>query len=730
MKGFGEAKWIRRGQECNGEATVFQKKFPVTGEGLTALLQVTSLGIYEVYVNGLRVGEDYFAPGWTSYAKRLQYQIYDVSDFLRAGENTLEIHVARGWCTKRFAMEHNNPPTTNPELLASLRISYGNGTKAEICTGSDWQAGEGPVRFAEIYDGETYDARVTPTNFAPAAVVERGFDNLIPQEGEPVRVTQELKPQKVFRTPAGDTVIDFGQNLTGFVSFTVDAHEGDFIEFSHAETMDKDGNFYTENYRSAKAKLCYTCKEGKQSYTPHFVFYGFRYIRADQWPGKLETLEDAAGIRALVVHSDMKRIGRFECSSPLLNRLYENIVWGQRGNFVDVPTDCPQRDERLGWTGDAEVFVRAASYNYDVDRFFRKWLGDMAADQTADGGIPHVVPDVLPWNNSSAAWGDAAVICPWQMYLSYGDLEILQKQFDSMRGWVEYIRAQGDDAFLWNTGEHFADWVGLDAEPGSYKGATDMYLIATAYYAYSTSLLIKAGKALGRDMGEYETLYAGIRAAFLREYWKDGKPVTDTQTAWVVGIYFDLLPDKKAAAAHLAKLVEQAGGALTTGFVGTPYLLHALSENGQEELAYSLLLREDYPSWLYSVKAGATTIWEHWDGIKPDGSMWSADMNSFNHYAYGAVADWMYGVMAGIRTDDCQPGFQRIIFQPRTDQRIGFVKASIESRHGLVASEWKRENGNIIYRFTVPVGCSACIRLGGDEWEAGSGVHTFIRQDA
>lgn len=730
MAKFENAKWIRRGQECTGAATVFQKTFSVSEDSTTALLQATSLGIYEVFVNGVRGGEDYFAPGWTSYQKRLQYQVYDVTDLLKKGENMLEIHVARGWCTKRFAMGHNNPPTTNPELLAVLRICYSDGSTTVIGTAEDWLAGEGPVRFAEIYDGETYDARIAPTSFTPAVVVERSFDNLIEQEGEPVRAVEELKPQRVFQTPEGDTVIDFGQNLTGFVSFTVSAHEGDTIEFSHAETLDKDGNFYTKNYRSAKAKLHYICKEGTQSYTPHFVFYGFRYIRADQWPGKLETLEDAAGIRAFAVHSNMKRIGQFECSSPLVNRLYENVIWGQRGNFVDVPTDCPQRDERLGWTGDAEVFVRAASYNYDVDRFFRKWLGDMAADQTADGGIPHVVPDVLPWKNSSAAWGDAAVICPWQMYLTYGDLEILRNQFDSMRGWIEYIRAQGDNEFLWNTGEHYADWVGLDAEPGSYRGATDMYLIATAYYAYSTSLFIKAGKVLGRDMTEYEKLYSGIKSAFLQEYWKDGKPITDTQTAWVVGIYFDLLPDKKAAAAHLAKLVEQAGEALTTGFVGTPYLLHVLSENGQEELAYSLLLREDYPSWLYSVKAGATTIWEHWDGIKPDGSMWSDDMNSFNHYAYGAVADWMYGVMAGIQTDDAQPGFRKVIFQPRTDKRLDFVKASIESRFGVVASEWKRENGTITYRFTVPEGCSALVRLGGSEWEIGTGAHTFVRTEA
>ncbi len=731
MKGFGEAKWIRRGQDCQGEATVFQKVFSVNEENSSVLLQVTSHGIYEVYLNGVRIGVDYFTPGWTSYAKRLQYQDYDLTELVTLGENTLEIHVARGWCcSRRYAMGNNNPITTNPELLAALKIVNSDGNITEIGTGSDWLAGEGPVRFAEIYDGETYDARVSAANLTPAVVVERGFENLIPQEGEPIRVIEELRPQKVFRTPKGETVIDFGQNLTGFVSFTVTAKAGDCVEFSHAETMDQEGNFYTENYRSAKAKLNYICKEGTQSYAPHFVFYGFRYIRADQWPGKLETLEDAAGIRALVVHSQMKRIGHFECSNPLVNRLYENALWGQRGNYLDVPTDCPQRDERLGWTGDAQAFVRTASYNYDVDRFFHKWLHDMAADQRADGGIPHVVPDILPWKNSSTAWGDAALICPWQMYLTYGDLEILRDQFECMRGYVEYMRSQGDNEFLWNTGEHYGDWVALDAEPGSYKGATDLYLIATAFYAYSTSILIKAGKVLGRDMTEYEALLAGIKSAFLQEFWKDGKPDPDTQTAWIIGIYFDLLPDKKAAVAHLTELIKKGDGALITGFVGTPYLLHVLSENGEEELAYSLLLREEYPSWLYSVKAGATTIWEHWDGIKPDGSMWSPNMNSLNHYAYGAVADWMYGVMAGIRTDDEQPGFRRILFQPITDRRIDFVKASIESRYGLVASEWKREDGKITYRFTVPEDCSALIRLDDAELEVGAGVHVFVRADA
>ena len=407
-----------------------------------------------------------------------------------------------------------------------------------------------------------------------------------------------------------------------------------------------------------------------------------------------------------------------------MNRLFKNIIWGQKGNFLDVPTDCPQRDERLGWTGDAQVFVRTASLNFDVERFFKKWLRDLAADQGRDGCVPHVIPNIFDDMGGSSAWSDAAVICPWEIYRTYGDKKVLEDQFDSMKAWIDWMRERSENGKR-SGGFHFGDWLGLDSPEGSYKGATPEELIATAYYKYSTELFIKAAHALGRDVSEYENIPAEAAAAFRREYMENGRVKNATQTGCVLALYFDITDDRAATATQLNELVKRAGH-LETGFVGTPYLLHALSDNGYAETAYDLLLRREYPSWLYPISKGATTVWEHWDGIKPDGTMWSADMNSFNHYAYGAVADWMYGAAAGINADPERPGFEHIIFRPVTDRRLDFVKASIDTRRGTVASEWRRENGRIKYIFTVPEGCSASVIIGGEKHEVGAGTHEFF----
>ena len=398
------------------------------------------------------------------YQKRLQYQSYDVTPYLRQGENTLDITVARGWCCGKIGFEKRSRIwAPQPEVIASLRAVDDQGVEQKIYTDMHWQVGTGPIRSSEFFDGETYDARMQPGKFTAPICTERSKNHLIAQEGEAVRVTEALSPVAVIHTPKGETVLDFGQNISGFVEFQVDAEDGDVVEFTHAEILDAQGNFYRGNYRTAQTRITYLCKNGSQYYHPHFAFQGFRYIRLDKWPGKMENLADAQGFRALVVHSDMKRIGDFSCSNERVNRLFQNILWGQRGNFLDVPTDCPQRCERLGWTGDAQVFIRAASYNYDVERFFRKWLRDLAACQFPDGGVPRVVPDVLKDKTCAAGWGDAAVICPWQLYLSYGDKQVLEEQFESMRAWIEYLRAQGEDECLWNTGVQYGDWLGLDA---------------------------------------------------------------------------------------------------------------------------------------------------------------------------------------------------------------------------------------------------------------------------
>ena len=490
--------------------------------------------------------------------------------------------------------------------------------------------------------------------------------------------------------------MDFGQNLTGYVEIALDGVKGEAVELSHAEVLDKNGNFYTENYRSAKAKYLYFCRDGAQRYKPKLTFYGFRYIRVDRFPGGAETAAPE-NFTAIAVHSDMKRTGYLSCSDPLLNKLFENVIWGQKGNFLDVPTDCPQRDERLGWTGDAQVFIRTACLNFDAERFFTKWLADLAADQREDGAVGHVIPNVLH-QSGSAAWDDAATICPWAVYLAYGDPNILCAQFASMKKWVDYITAHTTTRDLWTGGEHYGDWLGLDAPSGSYKGSSREDLIASAFYAHSTALVIKAGRVLGQDISAYEALYERIVRAFRQAY-----PVYQTQTECTLAVYFALAEDAQKTADQLAQMIRDCGTKLQTGFVGTPYLLHALSAHGYTELAYDLLLRREYPSWLYPVTKGATTIWEHWDGQMENGDFWSSDMNSFNHYAYGAVADWVYTVAAGIQTVEEKPGYAAVRIAPQPDKRLDWLEASVETRHGLVRSRWEKQRDMWRYEIETPV---------------------------
>lgn len=712
--------WLAAPASFGTVCPVFRKTFAIEKPVAKAEWFVTALGIYQPYLNGVRVTDAVLLPGWTSYRKRVQIQGFDVTDALQ-GENTLEVMLGQGWCggmgwTREFRY------CDRPAIISCLEIEYADGFNETIVSDRDWQVAQSGVLFSEIYDGEVFDANVIPSGWQDSEIVRYPKETVFPQEGEWIKEQEKLPVCEMIHTPNGEVVLDFGQNLTGYVLFEVQGPQGHEIAVHHAEVLDADGNFYTANLRSAKQEIRVILNGKPLCYKPFFTFQGFRYIRLTNWPEEVK----AENFTAVAVYSEMKRTGEFRCSEPKLNQLYQNILWGQRGNFVDVPTDCPQRDERLGWTGDAEVFIRAAAYNYDVNKFFVKWLHDLKADQFEDGGVPAVIPDVLGVNgSSSAAWGDAAVICPWQLYVSYGNKQILEEQFSSMQKWIDYLRAQGNREELWNTGEHYGDWLGLDAPYGSYKGSTSEALIATAYFAYSTSLFVKAGNVLGKDMSEYERLYARIRAAYLAEFLPEGKLLCRTQTAHVVTLYFDLCDNKAEIAADLAEMLHQNGDKLQTGFVGTPYLLHVLSDHGYTELAYSLLLQEEFPSWLFSVNQGATTIWEHWDGIRPDGSMWSTDMNSFNHYAYGAVADWMYGVMAGIQPCEEKPGYKQIRFEPLTDKRMSNVKASVETQFGTVSSAWWRENGKVVYEFLVPAGASGTAYLDGQSYELRTGKNTF-----
>lgn len=541
---------------------------------------------------------------------------------------------------------------------------------------------------------------------------------LIPQEGEEICEHEILDAVRIITTPKGERVVDFGQEITGYVEVTVDAEAGEAVHISHGEVLDKHGNFYRANYRKAKADYVYICKDGRQTYHPRLTFYGFRYIRIEEFPGGILNAKPE-NFKAIAVYSDIRRTGDVSCSNPLLNQLFSNIIWGQKGNFLDIPTDCPQRDERLGWLGDAQVFVRAAALNFDVEKFFEKWLADVRAEQKEDGMVPHVVPDIWKDDIMSSGWGDAVTICPWELYKAYGNPKILKDMFACMKKYVDYITLHAEVEDLWIGGFHFGDWLGLDAPSGSYKGSSREEVIASAYYAYSVSLLVKAGKVLGIDVSEYEKLYQRIVKKF-----RDTYPVYHTQTEYALAIHFRLAKDCQRASDELAELVWRDGMKLQTGFLGTPYLLYALSDFGHADAAYSLLLRTEFPSWLYPVTKGATTVWEHWDGIMENGDFWSADMNSFNHYAYGAVIDWVYTVAAGIRQADDSAGYQKVCIAPVCDERLDWLSASLETRHGRISSKWMKEGD--FWRCEISTPVEAEIIIDGEVHRVSAGKYIFL----
>ena len=697
----------------------------VKGKVKTARVYATALGLYELHLNGVRMGDWLFTPGWTNYRKRLQYQTYDVTNMLKPGTNAIGAVLGKGWFSGNLVWSGNHDLYGDSQaLLLQMHILYEDGSEELLLSDKGWKSSTGPILMSEIYHGETYDARLEKkgwsmpeydaSDWVEVEEYSYGKSTLTAQENVPVRIIQQINPVRIIKTPAGESVIDFGQNMTGWVRFSVEGSAGTAVTLKHAEVLDSHGNFYTENLRSAKQTITYTLKgEGVEHFEPHFTFQGFRYVSVVGYPGEILP-ENFMG---MVIHSDMEEAGYFECSNELVNQLQHNIQWGQKGNFLDVPTDCPQRDERLGWTGDAQMFIRTACFNMNTALFFTKWLRDLYTEQSLKKGVPHVVPNVLGENSfSSAAWGDAAVICPWILYLCYGDSRILEKQYDSMKMWVEYIKNQGDNPYLWNTGSHFGDWLGLDSKPDSYEGATSKDFIATAFYAYSTSILVRTAGILGRqeDAIQYEELHRNILENFRKEFVtpNDGL-VVETQTAHVLALMFDLVEekDKRRTVDALVKLLRDNKNHLTTGFVGTPYLCHVLSNNGCNNLAYELLQQTDYPSWLYQITKGATTVWEHWDGIKEDGSFWSRDMNSFNHYAYGAIGDWLYRVVAGIDTDQENPGYRHILIKPCPGKGLIFARASLQSMYGEIKSEWEKTPVDMKLEMVIPPNTTATVIL-------------------
>ncbi len=717
------AKWIWSGsaEEEKLEASpLLQKNFVLDKPVSSARIYATALGLYELHLNGKRVGDARFTPGWTSYGQRLQYQAYDVTPLLSSGDNTLNAVLGNGWYAGYIAWQRGKGFYGNTRaLLLQLHIRYEDGTETRFGTDETWQTAWGPIRMSEIYHGEDYDARLEEGPFAwqPAAIYEYPTNMVVAQENNPAKIMEEIKPVRVFVTPEGDKVLDFGQNMVGFVCFSVTGPRGTRVSLRHAEVLDANGNFYTENLKGARQMVTYTLKgEAEEVFCPHFTYQGFRYVCVEGYPGELK----AEKFTGCVVYSAMNTTGSFRCSDEMVNQLQRNILWGQKGNFLEAPTDCPQRDERHGWTGDAQMFIRTACFNMDVALFFEKWLADLATDQKKlSGGVPYVVPNVRePKESSSAAWGDAATICPWTLYLCYGDPQILQQQYESMKNWVDFVYRQGDDPYLWNTGFHFGDWLALDNGPGSWIGATATDLIATAFYANSVELVAKAAGVLQleEDVAYYTALHEKILEHFQAEFvTPGGRLVSDTQTAHVLVLMFRLLQekDRHRAAARLVQLLGNNQDHLNTGFVGTPYLCHVLSRNGYNDLAYKLLLHRDCPSWLYPITKGATTIWEHWDGIRQDGSFWDKVMNSFNHYSYGAVGDWLYRVVAGLDVDEEKPGYKHCRIHPRPGAGLTFAEASYQSLYGEIWVRWERTDREMVISLQLPVNTTATVTLPG-----------------
>jgi alpha-L-rhamnosidase len=721
-----KAKWIEPGyteDTIMRPSPLMRKQFTISKTIASATAYITAHGIYEAQINGKRVGDAYMTPGWTAYKKRLQYQVYDVTSMMKTGPNAIGIMLGNGWYRGIIGYQYNiNFYGKDIALLCQVDIVYSDGSKESIITDESWKSSTAEIIYSEIYNGETIDARLekngwtspgyNDAGWSGVKVAEHPMNVLIATRNELVKKHEIFVPVKIFKTPKGEQVIDFGQNLVGLVQMKVSGKAGDKITLSHAEVLDKAGNFYTENLRAAKAQDTYILKGGAtEVFEPHFTWHGFRYLKIEGYPGEIKP----ENFTAVALYSDMKPTGSFTSSNPLVNQLQHNIQWGQKGNFLDIPTDCPQRDERLGWTGDAQVFARTAAFNMNVDNFFTKWMLDVEADQV-EGKVPYVLPNVLGAGAvNSCGWADVATIVPWNMYLVYGDKQILQQQYNSMKAYVESIRKLAIND-LWNSGFHFGDWLFYSPQDDrdGRAAATDKYLIAQCFYAHSTQLLINTAKVLGftEDVASYSQLLKRIKDAFLNEYCTpSGRLISGTQTAYVLALNFDILPEglRKNAVARLVENVASYENHLTTGFLGTPYLCHVLTRFGYNDLAYKLLLQETYPSWLYPVKSGATTIWERWDGQKPDSTFQDAGMNSFNHYAYGAIGDWMYRVMTGIDTYEDGVGYKHSKIKPYIGGGFTYASASLDTYYGKLSSSWKVDGNKLSFDVEIPANTTATV---------------------
>ncbi len=700
-----------------------------------ATVYATARGVYALHLNGHRVGDAHFAPGWTDYTQRIQYQTYDVTALLQIGENAISAVVADGWYCGYIGFGGERALYgKHPQFLAQIVWEYADGTRETFGTNGEWQGASGPILSSDMLMGETYDARLEmpgwdTAKFDAAAwravTVEAEHDPAIlrvAQVDPPVRVTEELKAIGRAQPTPGSYLFDLGQNIVGWARLKVQGPAGTVVRLRFGEMLSPDGTLYVDNLRGAKATDTYILRGGEvERYEPSFTFHGFRYVEVTGYPGE----PNLDAVTGCVLHSDIPRTGTWECSNAMVNQLVQNLDWGQRGNFLSVPTDCPQRDERLGWMGDAQVFVRTAAGNRDVAAFFAKWMDDVSDAQSPEGGFSDVAPRLVDLADGAPAWGDAGVIVPWTIYQMYGDTRLLETHYGAMVRWIEYLdSANPDHLWLHRRANDFGDWLSIDDD-------TDKGVLATAYFAYDASLMAQIAAVLGRtkDAARFAALFENIKTAFSAAYVAANAEIqSGTQTAYVLALRFGLLPDalRPLAAEHLVRAIEAKNRHLSTGFVGVGYLCPVLTEAGYSDVAYTLLLNTTFPSWGYSITQGATTIWERWDGWTEAHGCQDAGMNSFNHYSLGSVGEWLQRYVAGIDLDPAAPGFSHLRIQPRPDHRLSFVRASFESIRGRIQSHWTLNGGQFTLRVTVPANTTATVILPNGETHAiGSGDYEF-----
>ncbi|MCO6045466.1 glycoside hydrolase family 78 protein [Aeoliella sp. ICT_H6.2] len=729
-----QAKWIRPAQDkpdVNEPVAYLQRTFDLPAGVKQARLYVTARGLFDLDLNGQQVSNDHFANGWTSYNKRIDTLTYDVTDQLKAGENTIQASLGYGWYAGHLmGSGHNGRYGKLSELLLQLEVTLEDGTTTTITSDDQWQGTwQGPIISSSIYDGENYDARIEISGWQQVATAELGDEQLDAKPFTPVRQTQLLSTEAITEPEPGRFVFDLGQNMVGWERLEIPVEEGKTVTIRFAEMLNQDGTMYTENYRGAKSTDTYTAAEtGTIEWEPQFTFHGFRYVELSGLPEGVKPAE--SWVTGVVLHSDLEPIGTFVSSHDKLNQLQSNITWGQRGNFLDIPTDCPQRDERMGWTGDAQVFCPTSMFNYDCHAFWKSWMRSLRDDQMADGRIPHVLPDALR-DGGSPGWMDAATIIPWEVYVRTGDKEILTENIDMMEKLIGYYRSKSKDGLVQEI-TAFGDW--LQPYSPRTQGDTPAPLLGTAYYGHSARLLAKSARVVGRDdlADKYDAEADKVAQAFAAHYFDgNGKlqNAPETQTAYLLAIAFDLIPDeqKPEAAANVVRLIEEADGHLRTGFLGTPYIVSVLDEQGYHDLAYSLLLKETYPSWFYSINQGATTMWERWNSYSHTDGFGNAGMNSFNHYAYGAIGQWMYERIAGLAPDPKQPGYKHLIIRPLIDGPLDSAKAELETPYGIASSGWTKSDGTATLTVVIPPNTTATLTLPGsdDSQELQPGKHEF-----